>query len=1213
MSRVSLRLAALVTIALVLGSTAGLNALARPPETPEEWDEARELLGQAGEPILERVPIVDELAVDGTGATTGIPGANGSPVPTDSPLAFAVYQVPPDMGADFSGEPTISVNWNTDHAFFKTNSNLVRAEFDDSQDPAGVSWVNVGDVVASLGGNIDPRSAGDHTTGRVWIADLDGPGRVAYSDNEGTDWTNSEPAAPLPSYDHQSLAAGGFPSNIPNPGVYEHFVAYCSQSGATAGFEECVTSVDGGLTWGPQQVMDGLQCQALFGQIVIDASGTIYVPQGRCYDGPDPDCGETELEFETGVGDAVCPLASGWLQSSDGGLNWEKVVVPGSGSARTDPGLALDDGGNVYLGWSNGASRAGLDTGPEYATVRHADGSWGPVTDIGAPFGIQNGVFTQAIAGDDGRAAIAFLGTPTPGDTQQADFRGEWHMYVAFTYDTGATWTVIDATPTDPVQRGCVWLEGGSSDCRNLLDFNSIDLDSSGRVLIGYADGCTTQHCINRGGTSLESHRADGFILRQSGGPRLRAASDPAPAEGLRATARGAETSVGMPVNVDAAAVGGQVPHAYAWDFDGDGSFSDASGQSPLFPATSEGTFPIAVQVTDGAGSTATAAAAVTVLGVPGQGSSFALSRSNSFDGPDGSCDAQGWIARGGRYVETDPLAADFPAVSAGGTQFHLQTVAPASPACAWYNGDDATRMYTEHGVAELDSPTGGAGCYYWPADAQGGQFTFNLAGDAELGFDFLEVYVLPGFCSAQSYNNNTVVSGNGNQADASLSYLGPISPTYSGPIGDLSTSTYVPQTISLPTLPTGPFSLRFRFQSDILVNSTGYQLDDMQLFLNDHVPTLDAVADEQLVDTDTLSLQLVGADQDPNEGLTYAVTGLPAGASLDPATGALSWSPTHADIGAHDAVFSVTDGALTASQAATITVLNVLPVAGGSSDLTSTDRLTPVHFTDASTDADGSIASRLWDFGDGATSTATSPTHLYGALGTFSPTLTVTDDSGDTGSVALPDITVTNIAPIAAFLGPVGDADRADPAQFTDASVDPDGTIVSWLWDFGDGATSAEQSPSHQFAALGTFPVTLTVTDSDGATSTASQDVTVANLVPTAGFSVAPTVPHALLPTLFTDGSADRDGAVTAWHWTFGDGAQSSDASPAHVYLQGGLYDVRLTVTDNDGAASSLTQLVFVCGEGFDLNNVLNLTHQHIDVLACVDLTLGDLPPLPP
>src|SRR5262249_24577079 len=97
----------------------------------------------------------------------------------------------------------------------------------------------------------------------------------------------------------------------------------------------------------------------------------------------------------------------------------------------------------------------------------------------------------ETIAGDDNRAASAFLGTETGGDAQAADFLGVWHLYVAFTYNGGRTWTTSDATPGDPVQRGCIWNGGGSNPCRNLLDFNDITVDQTGRVLVGYADGCT--------------------------------------------------------------------------------------------------------------------------------------------------------------------------------------------------------------------------------------------------------------------------------------------------------------------------------------------------------------------------------------------------------------------------------------------------------------------------------------------------------------------------------------------------------------------------------------------------------------------------------------------------------------------------------------------------------------------------------------------------
>src|SRR5439155_2501448 len=141
----------------------------------------------------------------------------------------------------------------------------------------------------------------------------------------------------------------------------------------------------------------------------------------------------------------------------------------------------------------------------------------------GSAFGIQNTQFPSVVAGDDNRAAVAFLGTPTGGDDQSSSFAGVWHLYVATTYDGGSTWTTVDATPSDPVQRGCIWLGGGSNKCRNLLDFMDVTVDAVGRIVVGYADGCVGS-CVT--GTT-NSYTATATIARQSGGSGLFAATMP--------------------------------------------------------------------------------------------------------------------------------------------------------------------------------------------------------------------------------------------------------------------------------------------------------------------------------------------------------------------------------------------------------------------------------------------------------------------------------------------------------------------------------------------------------------------------------------------------------------------------------------------------------------------------------------------------------------
>ena len=288
--------------------------------------------------------------------------------------------------------------------------------------------------------------------------------------------------------------------------------------------------------------------------------------------------------------------------------------------------------------------------------------------------------------------------------------------------------------------------------------------------------------------------------------------------------------------------------------------------------------------------------------------------------------------------------------------------------------------------------------------------------------------------------------------------------------------------------------------------------------------------------------------------------------------------SYTYVSAGTYPVSLTVTDddGATdTVTEDVTLSGGNVDPVASFTSSCTDLG----CDFTDTSTDLDGSVVGWDWDFGDGSgTSTVQSPSYTYVSAGTYSVSLTVTDDDGATDMVT-EDVTVSegNVDPVASFTSSCTDL----ACDFTDTSTDADGSVVGWDWDFGDGSgTSTVQSPSYTFSPAGTYSVSLTVTDDDGATDTVTEDVTVSegNLDPTASFSWL----CADLACDFTDESTDSDGTVVSWDWDFGDGSGTSTVqSPSYVFSSAGTYPVELTVTDDDGATDVVTRDVTVTTAG--------------------------------
>ena len=224
-------------------------------------------------------------------------------------------------------------------------------------------------------------------------------------------------------------------------------------------------------------------------------------------------------------------------------------------------------------------------------------------------------------------------------------------------------------------------------------------------------------------------------------------------------------------------------------------------------------------------------------------------------------------------------------------------------------------------------------------------------------------------------------------------------------------------------------------------------------------------------------------------------------------------------------------------------------------------------------------IASYSWEFGDGSpVASGPTVTHSYGSTGTYPVTLTVVDSNGMMSTVQQQvSVLGPNQLPVASFAtSTVGLTATADATE----SVDSDGTIVSYEWQWGDGESSVGQIASHPYAAAGSYTVTLTVTDERGGISTTTHTVEVTHADPVAQFTASA---NALVVQVDGGASSASDGATLSYAWNWGDGtADGSGVVATHAYGESGVYTITLTVTDSLGSSHSVSDEVEVNAEVF-------------------------------
>lgn len=382
----------------------------------------------------------------------------------------------------------------------------------------GESWERVDDIF-SQPVTFDPYLWVDTATDRVFNIQMGLLTHtwIAWSDDDGASWlANPYDQGPLPVNDHMKLGSGPWTeeglgiigSELP---LYDQAVYFCFNK-LLGVF--CYTSLDGGATFpiGGQIVGLATTGGGLHGAITTAPDGTVYLP---------PRLGTPTL-----------------IVSKDNGLSWETVTMGhdvGTPNPRKNSEVGTDSQSNAYHVWT------GEDGGVYMARSTDSGSTWDETSLRISPRAVISSTFPHIDAGDPGRIAIAYLGSEdkqfyNTADIDSQPWRGNphtapndtvYHLYVTYSLnalDDEPVFHTVQITE-DPVQRGSICISSGdcrdigSSNNRNLLDFNDLHLDKEGRVYIAFADGCTGS-CAESG-SAPDSRDALGMVAILESGPSL--------------------------------------------------------------------------------------------------------------------------------------------------------------------------------------------------------------------------------------------------------------------------------------------------------------------------------------------------------------------------------------------------------------------------------------------------------------------------------------------------------------------------------------------------------------------------------------------------------------------------------------------------------------------------------------------------------------------
>lgn len=350
--------------------------------------------------------------------------------------------------------------------------------------------------------SLDPLLHLDKDTGRVFTNNIPPTltcQPISFTDDAGETWTNT---AICGHFDHQNIFSGPPPDGGDQPRDYPNVVYYCAINlvmlSGTSTATTCGRSLDGGLTWLPTgepayiSPIGGNEegsepwCDGAVGHGFVGDDGTVYLPRVWC--------GQPFVSI-----------------SKDEGLTWDQVPVANNGGEGHEAGVAADGKGNLYFTWIAGN---GL---PYLAVSRNGGETWEEPMMIGPP-GLKRSSLPAIDIGDDGKIAITYAGSETPG--KKSD-KWTWNGYITMTAnalaDEPVFYTGTMNAPSDPLHVG----ECGDIRCHSLGDFFDVSIGPDGTPWVAFVDACIhPRKCIPTFETV--GVRGEAVVGRLVGGPKLR-------------------------------------------------------------------------------------------------------------------------------------------------------------------------------------------------------------------------------------------------------------------------------------------------------------------------------------------------------------------------------------------------------------------------------------------------------------------------------------------------------------------------------------------------------------------------------------------------------------------------------------------------------------------------------------------------------------------